>query len=89
MKILSHVTTSDQADPDTKLMSEMKPLEVCVLAEGKFKGSVVMRTASSWHFEVMDLNNLGVNQFWGLPSSKCVIVTPYTGESITLHFKTV
>jgi len=44
-----------------KKMSEMKPLEVCVTVDAS---AVVFRTASSDHFEVIDMSNVGVDECW-------------------------
>ena len=47
-----------------KPINKMKPLEVCVIIEGVDKGTVVLRTADSKNFEVMDLSNSGIDEFW-------------------------
>ena len=68
----------------TKPMYEMQPLEVCVVVEGLYKDHVVMRTADSDHFEVMDLTNPRPNSCW---INKPIIKVRelYPGETYTLE----
>jgi phosphoenolpyruvate-protein kinase (PTS system EI component) len=50
-------------------MSDMKPLDVGRIAVGPSKGLLVMRTASTSHFEVMNLSHMGMNSGWSYQTS--------------------
>jgi hypothetical protein len=67
---------------ETKLLSDMEPLEVCVVASGEYKNHIVMRTASEAIPEVMDLTDLKPNGYFGRNTT--LRVKPYTGKEITL-----
>ena len=68
----------------TKPMYEMQPLEVCVIVSDHYAGEVVMRTADTDHFEVMDLTNPKPDSCWvGIPSLK--VRELYPGETYTLE----
>ena len=43
---------------ETKPMSKMEPLEVCVVVGDFYDGHIVMRTASEVYFEVIDLTEI-------------------------------
>ena len=75
---------SDHPVAKTKPMYQMQPLEVCVVVEGQYKDHVVMRTADSDHFEVMDLTNPRPNSCW---INKPIIKVRelYPGETYTLE----
>lgn len=68
----------------TKPMYEMQPLEVCVVVEGLYKDHVVMRTADSDHFEVMDLTNPRPNSCW-TSNVPITVRELYPGETYTLE----
>ena len=54
-----------------KPMSEMQPLEVCVVVDGFYKNEIVMRTSASDQFGVMNLSDPRTNNFWA--NSCCAI----------------
>jgi hypothetical protein len=59
------VTESEKTEQDDIiLMNEMKPLEVCVVMGGPYTGHIVIRTASSNNFEVMDLTESDIDSAW-------------------------
>ena len=68
----------------TKPMYEMRPLEVCVVVDGAYVDHVVMRTADSDHFEVMDLTDPRPDSCW---INKPIIKVRelYPGETYTLE----
>ena len=67
-----------------KPMSEMKPLEVCVIVGGVYMDSVVLRTASLDDFEVMDILHSGEDSCWtGRPNEK--VRELREGETYTLE----
>lgn len=54
-------------DPVVKKMSDMEPLEVCVIFDKKHNSeskTIVMRTASTENFEVINLSLPGANKCW-------------------------
>lgn len=66
---------------EIKPMSEMEPLEVCVVV-GRTE-HIVMRTASTEKFEVMNLTDLKASNCW-IHKDCQIKVKPYTGKEITL-----
>ena len=69
------ITESEKTEQDDIiLMSEMKPLEVCVVISGRYTGHVVMRTSVSYNFEVMDLNDPKTDSCWEESKSKNISV---------------
>ena len=90
MKKLAEVKTQDK-NSETKLMSEMDPLEVCVVCDhsmGSYNGTLVMRTASLDNFEVINLSNLGADICWEDPNSN-LRVSAYDGDKIVLILKSL
>ena len=82
IKLISN--QSKQPVAKTKPMYEMQPLEVCVVVEGCYRDRVVMRTANTDHFEVMDLTLSRPDACWvGKPSLK--VRELYPGETYTLE----
>ena len=68
----------------TKPMYQMQPLEVCVVVDGAYVDHVVMRTASSSHFEVMNLSTPKKDCCWtGNPY--LLVRELYPGETYTLE----
>ena len=56
-----------------KKMRDMKPCEICrVIDEGPYHLDIVMRTASTNRFEVMNLSNPGPDRYWGASTALCV-----------------
>jgi polynucleotide 5'-kinase involved in rRNA processing len=51
-------------EEDTIPMNEMKPLQIGIIKGSKYNDHVVMRTASSNNFEVMDLTESGIDKCW-------------------------
>ena len=68
----------------TKPMYEMQPLEVCVIVGNNCTGNVVMRTADSDHFEVMDLTNPSPDSCW-IHKPDLKVRELYPGETYTLE----
>ena len=68
----------------TKPMYEMQPLEVCVIVSNHYTGIVVMRTADSDHFEVMDLTNPRPDSCW-ICKPTIQVRELYPGETYTLE----
>ena len=71
----------------TKPMSDMEPLEVCVVVSSVDEGNIVMRTAATEHFEVIDLTDSDVDSYWTSGLCKEIKVKPYTGKEITLRLE--
>lgn len=65
-------------------MIDMQPLGVGRIANGYYKGCIVMRTASSDNFEVMDLTESRVDGCWTCASTIEVELLP-VGEKIVLE----
>ena len=84
MKTLKGITTNIKEEKLTKPMSEMQPLEVCVIMDGHYIGEIVMRSASNNTFEVFGISNPTPNFCW---ESCSLEVAPYKGDSITLQLK--
>ena len=82
MKTLKGITTNIKEEKLTKEMSEMQPLEVCVITDGHYTGEIVMRSASKDTFEVFSISNPSPAFCW---ESCSLEVTPYKGDSITLQ----
>ena len=82
IKLISKQDTQPAAK--TKPMYQMQPLEVCVVVEGQYKDRLVMRTADSDHFEVMDLTDPRPDSCW---INKPIIKVRelYPGETYTLE----
>ena len=74
------------SEENVKLMSEMDPLEVCVIVGDEYTSHIVMRTASKLNFEVIDLTDMREDSSWTV-GSKEVKVKPYEGNSITIKLK--
>ena len=72
----------------TKLMSDMKPLEVCVVVAHNdtygYAGEVVMRTASAAGFEVMSVSKPRQGHCWSL-QTWLTVRELYPGETYTLE----
>ena len=69
-------------------MSEMKPLDIGRIIHSlydKYEGKLVMRTASTTYFEVMDLANPGEDQCWSGGQSDIKVQLLNPGEKITLE----
>ena len=83
IKLISKQDTQPAAK--TKPMYEMQPLEVCVIVDPfRYTDSVVMRTADTDHFEVLDLTKSRPDSCWvGKPSLK--VRELYPGETYTLE----
>ena len=45
-------------------MGEMKPLQTGIIYGGRYGGNIIMRTASSEKFEVIDLSLFGKDKCW-------------------------
>ena len=78
-------STPKPISPKTKPMHQMRPLEVCVIsADCSYDDHVVMRTADTDHFEVMDLTNPKPDSCWvGKP--RLQVRELYPGETYTLE----
>lgn len=78
-------STPKPISPKTKSMHEMQPLEVCVVVSTyDYVDHVVMRTADSDHFEVIDLTHPRLDVCW----TRNVPITVrelYPGETYTLE----
>lgn len=59
-------------------MSEMKPLEVARIVDDIYTDTIVMRTSSIDHFEVMDISNPKVNDYWSAGASLKVELIKHT-----------
>ena len=83
IKLISNQATKPIAK--TKPMYQMQPLEVCVIVgTSDYIDHVVMRTADTDHFEVLDLTNSRPDSCWiGVPSLK--VRELYPGEAYTLE----
>ena len=71
-----------------KQMSSMEQDEVCILVSGniQFKGCVVMRTHSCYHFEVMVFKNGQSLDCWTDPIGTGLMVRDlFPGEKYTLE----
>ena len=68
----------------TKPMYKMRPLEVCVVVSSDYTGNVVMRTASSNHFEVMNLTKSVKDGCWR-HDPNLQVRELYPGETYTLE----
>ena len=70
----------------TKLMKDMKPLEVCVVLDDEVRadGHTVMRTASRCTVEVMDLTCASAGGCWD-GNSTVVVRELYPGEKYLLE----
>ena len=85
MKVLKGVDTDKSLDVIKKKMSEMEPLEVCVIVDGsRYNGEIVMRSASTDNFEVFSLSRAGDDHCWENEAPEHYTVVPYEGDSITL-----
>ena len=83
IKLISKQDTQPIAK--TKPMYQMQPLEVCVVvANCSYLDHVVMRTADSDHFEVMDLTNPRPNSCW-TSNVPITVRELYPGETYTLE----
>lgn len=88
MKILKSISTDvEQKEVQTKPIGQMQPLEVCVVVGSySYKNTIVMRTASTIKFEVINLSKLGHDRCW--TNEDCSLqVKPFEGKSITLNFE--
>ena len=84
IKLISKQATKPIAK--TKPMYEMQPLEVCVIvANGSYLDHVVMRTASSSHFEVMDLTTDPIPDSCWTVSPELQVRELYPGETYTIE----
>jgi len=72
-----------------KPMSEMQPLEVCIIDDpnSDLDGNFVMRTQSEMRFEVMDLCDLRAGYGFTNKDSATLNVIPFEGDSITIKLK--
>ena len=75
---------SDHPEAKTKPMYQMQPLEVCVVVSSDYTGNVVMRTASSNHFEVMNLTKSVKDGCWR-HDPNLQVRELYPGETYTLE----
>ena len=85
IKLIENVKTKN-ADT-VKPMSEMKPLEVCIVIDGRDGGAVVMRTACSGYdrFEVMNISRTGADSCWTNPPSYIQVRELREGETYTIR----
>lgn len=83
IKLISKQATKPTAK--TKPMYQMQPLEVCVIStDCSYVGHVVMRTADTDHFEVLDLAKSSPDSCWtGRP--ELLVRELYPGETYTLE----
>ena len=83
IKLISNQATKPVAK--TKPMYEMQPLEVCVVVDSfRHTNNVVMRSASSSHFEVISLKTPRPDGCWtGRPD--LLVRELYPGETYTLE----
>ena len=74
-----------QPEAKTKPMYQMQPLEVCVIStDCSYGDHVVMRTASSSHFEVMNLTDPRLDVCW-TRKPDIQVRELYPGETYTLE----
>jgi hypothetical protein len=88
IKLIREGTSAPQAK--TKFMNDMKPLEVCVVADrktlgGEYDGHVVMRTAADWHFEVIDITDPHPSAAWTTTECRIKVRELYPGEKYLLE----
>jgi hypothetical protein len=65
-------------------MTDMRPLDVGRIVAGPSRGVLVMRTASTAHFEVMNLSNMIVNSGWSYQTNLDVELAK-NGEKFTFE----
>jgi len=66
-------------------LGEMEPCEIGRVINGCYKGCIVMRTASTDKFEVMNLSHPGVDSCWSCRITGIKIASLQKGERITLE----
>lgn len=81
IKIIEKKTTDSLIIP----MSEMKPLQVGVIVDGIHKGFVVMRTASIFQVEIMDLSNPRKDSCFTSPIPNLQVKLLAPGEKIVVE----
>ena len=87
-KAVGIVSDTEPKKYEMKCVNKMQPCEVCVIDDQKTNinnGHIIMRTASTTKFEVIDLTELSEDACWGNDSS--FNVRPYEGDTITLKIK--
>ena len=70
--------------PSTISMGDMLPLQIGEITRGDNRRVIVMRTASSENFEVIDLTDAGEDNCWTSPNSVIPVRLFTAGESVTL-----
>ena len=84
MSTIIKIEMEEREEKNVVKMSEMKPCDVGVIIDGKYKNSIVMRTQNISVFEVINLTLFEEDRYW---KNECSIPVRLVDAEITVKIK--
>ena len=81
-------TINNEPKRTTTTMGEMNPLQIGRITSTYCKGHIIMRTASKYNFEIINLSHPKAGNCWNLKGNKTPIELEEAIKMMVAHIKT-